>query len=86
MTFVKTIQKILAIEPDKIKQYNNVYYSSDGIKGDAAYIINKDTFLKYFNGYNIILIPAYRWKQPIEKQENTICVKTGWVGLIKRKL
>ena len=62
MTFVKTIQKILAIEPDKIKQYNNVYYSSDGIKGDAAYIINKDTFLKYFNGYNIILIPAYRWK------------------------
>ena len=62
MTFVKTIQKILAIEPDKIKQYNNVYYSSDGIKGDAAYIINKDTFIKYFKGYNIILIPAYRWK------------------------
>jgi len=52
----------LAIEPDKIKQYNNVYYSRDGIKGDAAYIVNKVTFLKYFKGYNIILIPVYRWK------------------------
>lgn len=60
--FVEAIQKILSKESEDIRKYEHTYYTYKGITGDAAYIVKKDTFLKYFKGYNLPLEPVYRWK------------------------
>lgn len=60
--FVEAIQKILYKEPKDIRQYEHAYNSIKGITGDAAYIVKKDTFLKYFKGCNLSLQPTFRWK------------------------
>jgi len=50
--YIDAIGQILALEPTKIRNYDNTYYGLSGVKGDAAYIVNKETFLSYFQGYN----------------------------------
>ena len=60
--FIEAIQMIRIKEPKYIRQYEHTYYTYKGIIGDAAYIVKKDTFLKYFKGYNLPLKPLYRWK------------------------
>lgn len=60
-TFISTIKQILKDFPEKIRRYNNTYYVNGEIKGDAAYIVDKEIFLKCFKGNNIKLRPIFKW-------------------------
>ncbi len=60
--FIEAIQNILSKEPNDIKGYEHSYYTYKGITGDKAYIVKKDTFIKYFKGYHSELEPSFRWK------------------------
>jgi len=49
--YVEAIKSILATQPTKIRKYDNTYYGLSGIKGDAAYIVDRETFLMQFTGF-----------------------------------
>lgn len=59
--FIKALKEVFKYEPDKVKIYNNTYYVKGNVSGDKAYIVDKDTFLKYFKGYNRQLKASFRW-------------------------
>lgn len=60
--FVEAIQKVLCNDPNDIRKYENIYNTYNRITGDAAYIVSINVFMKYFKGYNLPLLPIYRWK------------------------
>lgn len=62
MIFVEAIKTILSKEPNSIRKYEHTYISYNGLVGDSAYIVKQDTFMKYFKGFNVPLLPVYRWK------------------------
>lgn len=57
MIFVEAIKTILSKEPNSIRKYEHTYISYNGLVGDSAYIVKQDTFMKYFKGFNIPLLP-----------------------------
>lgn len=59
--FVKALKEVLKYEPTKVKIYNNTYYVNGKVTGDKAYIVDRNTFLRYFKGYNRQLNPSFRW-------------------------
>lgn len=59
--FIDVLKQILKHHPEKIRRYNNTYYVNGSLKGDRAYIVDKDIFLKYFNGAIIELQPQFKW-------------------------
>lgn len=53
--FVRAINKVLENAPDKIRKYDHIFDTYKGIQGDAAYIVDINTFLSYFDGVPIQL-------------------------------
>lgn len=59
--FISAVKQIKKNFPEKIYRYNNTFFRDGTIKGDAAYIVDKDIFLKCFKGQIIELKPLFRW-------------------------
>lgn len=55
--FKETLQKIMEVEPNKINAYYRKY--RNGFISDKAFIVNADTFLKYFTGFKIEIKPSF---------------------------
>lgn len=58
--FLQAIFDILAVDKNAVRIHQNTYYTSQGLVGDAAYIVPIDTFLKHFKGNNTLLEPRLR--------------------------
>ncbi len=48
--FINTLAKIQKEDESKIKAYNKTYHINNKLCGDKAYIVNIETFLKYYQG------------------------------------
>lgn len=59
--FIKAIRYINSNHPDKVRNYEHTYRNYNSLSGDAAYIVDIDTFLTYFTGYNLKLVPSFKW-------------------------
>lgn len=59
--FIKTLLSIIKNEPSKIRPYNNTYYIHSKLVGDKAYIVDVDTFFKYYKAKTYKMNLLLRW-------------------------